>query len=246
MKKIKKSTGLTLALLIYVSATAAYFLPRNTEISDTEKYVTVAASLRTSLYLCCGWCFARRRRCNASDSKKTINNIDYLLKKQNKMKKLALFVCLLVVTVAAQAQFEKGKWILNPSITGLEFSHDTGTDKTSFGLEAKGGAFLLDNIALLVHAGAAWNTGGSDLDVYTLGVGGRYYFDKIGVYLGADVNVDRWDWGHDLDDTKFSFGLEAGYAFFLTRTVTIEPAAYWNVNSDRSKFGLKVGFGFYF
>lgn len=37
MKKIKKSTGLTLALLIYVSATAAYFLPRNTEISDTEK-----------------------------------------------------------------------------------------------------------------------------------------------------------------------------------------------------------------
>ena len=78
--------------------------------------------------------------------------------------------------MAAQAQFEKGKWILNPSITGLEFSHDTGTDKTSFGLEAKGGAFLLDNIALLVHAGAAWNTGGSDLDVYTLGVGGRYYF----------------------------------------------------------------------
>lgn len=45
MKKIKKSTGLTLALLIYVSATAAYFLPRNTEISDTEKYVTVAASI---------------------------------------------------------------------------------------------------------------------------------------------------------------------------------------------------------
>ena len=44
MKKIKKSTGLTLALLMDVSASAAYFLPRNTEISDTEKYVTVAAS----------------------------------------------------------------------------------------------------------------------------------------------------------------------------------------------------------
>ena len=44
MKKFKKSTGLTVALLIYVSATAAYFLPRNTEISNTEKYVTVIAS----------------------------------------------------------------------------------------------------------------------------------------------------------------------------------------------------------
>lgn len=43
-KKIKKSTGLTIALLIYVSATAAYFLPRNTEISNTEKYVTVTVS----------------------------------------------------------------------------------------------------------------------------------------------------------------------------------------------------------
>lgn len=244
MKKIKKSTGLTLALLIYVSATAAYFLPRNTEISDTEKYVTVAASYLIVFVL---WLVLRKKEAlQRKRFEEDNNNIDYSLKKQNKMKKLALFVCLLVVTVAAQAQFEKGKWILNPSITGLEFSHDTGTDKTSFGLEAKGGAFLLDNVALLVHAGAAWNSGGSDLDVYTLGVGGRYYFDKIGVYLGADVNVDRWDWGHDLDDTKFSFGLEAGYAFFLTRTVTIEPAAYWNINDDRSKFGLKVGFGFYF
>ncbi|WP_294616126.1 hypothetical protein [uncultured Bacteroides sp.] len=44
MRKFKKSTGLTVALLIYVSVTAAYFLPRNTEISNTEKYVTVVAS----------------------------------------------------------------------------------------------------------------------------------------------------------------------------------------------------------
>lgn len=161
------------------------------------------------------------------------------------MKKLALFICLIVVTVAAQAQFEKGKWIVNPSVTGLDLSHDTGTDKTSFGLEAKGGAFLLDNVALLVNAGASWNNGGSDVDIYTLGVGGRYYISKVGVYLGANVNVDRWNWNGG-DDTKFSFGLEAGYAFFLSRTVTIEPAAYWNVNGDRSKFGLKVGFGLYF
>lgn len=44
MKKIKKSTGLTLALLIYVSATAAYFLPRNTEISDTVPHCICAVA----------------------------------------------------------------------------------------------------------------------------------------------------------------------------------------------------------
>lgn len=58
MRKIKKSTGLTVALLIYVSATAAYFLPRNTEISNTEKYVTVIASYLIVLVL---WLVLRKK-----------------------------------------------------------------------------------------------------------------------------------------------------------------------------------------
>lgn len=44
MKKVKKSTWVVAALLVYVSVTAAYLLPRNTEISQTEKYVTLAVS----------------------------------------------------------------------------------------------------------------------------------------------------------------------------------------------------------
>lgn len=43
-KKLRKSTWLTLALFIYVSMMAVYFLPRNTMISDTEKYITLSAS----------------------------------------------------------------------------------------------------------------------------------------------------------------------------------------------------------
>lgn len=58
MRKLKKSTGLTVALLIYVSATAAYFLPRNTEISNTEKYVTVIASYVIVLAL---WLVLRKK-----------------------------------------------------------------------------------------------------------------------------------------------------------------------------------------
>ena len=44
MRKFKKSTWLPLALLIYTTGIAAYFLPKNTEISDTEKWVTIGAS----------------------------------------------------------------------------------------------------------------------------------------------------------------------------------------------------------
>lgn len=44
MKKIKRSTKIAIAFLVYVSVTAAYLLPRNTEISQTDKYLTVAGS----------------------------------------------------------------------------------------------------------------------------------------------------------------------------------------------------------
>ena len=48
------------------------------------------------------------------------------------MKKLALAICLLVVSIAAQAQFEKGKMILNPSVTGLDFSYISGWQRAYY------------------------------------------------------------------------------------------------------------------
>lgn len=44
MRKFKKSTWMPLALLVYTTAMALYFLPKNSEISDTEKWVTFGAS----------------------------------------------------------------------------------------------------------------------------------------------------------------------------------------------------------
>ena len=89
------------------------------------------------------------------------------------MKKILLALCLLATTMVAQAQFEKGKWFINPSVTGLNLSYNTDTDKANFGLEANGGAFVANNIALLLNVGANWVGGGDD--TYKLGVGGRGY-----------------------------------------------------------------------
>ncbi len=58
MRKIKKSTGIPLALLVYVSAVAVYFLPRNTEMGDMEKYLTLAASYVIVLVL---WLVLRKK-----------------------------------------------------------------------------------------------------------------------------------------------------------------------------------------
>ena len=51
MKKLKKSTWVTLALLIYVSVTAAYLLPRNTEVSDTYMATAVSFIVIGALFL---------------------------------------------------------------------------------------------------------------------------------------------------------------------------------------------------
>ena len=58
MKKIKKSTGVAIAFLIYVSVTAAYLLPRNTEVSQTEKILTEVGSYAIVLLL---WLVLRKK-----------------------------------------------------------------------------------------------------------------------------------------------------------------------------------------
>lgn len=44
MRKHRKSVWLPAMLLIYTTAMAVYFLPRNTEVSDVEKYATLGLS----------------------------------------------------------------------------------------------------------------------------------------------------------------------------------------------------------
>lgn len=161
------------------------------------------------------------------------------------MKKVILLALALVISASSFAQFEKGKWILNTSVTGMNLEYNTDADKASLGVMAKGGAFLLDNVALMLQAGANWNVSGTDVDIYSLGVGGRYYLQATGIFLGASVGVDRWSLD-DYHETQATLGAEAGYCFFLSRTVTIEPSAYWKLSDKTSRIGLSVGFGFYF
>lgn len=160
------------------------------------------------------------------------------------MKKLAFVICLLVTSLGAQAQFEQGKWIINPSVTGLDFSFNND-DKAQFGLGAEVGTFLGEGIALMVNASADW---AKPRDIYTIGTGARFYFNKTGVYLGGGIDVNRIRYKGGEHSTAWGPSIEAGYAFFLSRTVTIEPAVYykWRFNDgDLSKFGVKIGFGLY-
>lgn len=55
---MRKSTKIAVAFLIYISVTAAYLLPRNTEIDRTEKYLTIAGAYIVVLLL---WWVLRKK-----------------------------------------------------------------------------------------------------------------------------------------------------------------------------------------
>jgi hypothetical protein len=94
---------------------------------------------------------------------------------------------------------------------------------------------------------ASYEHSGNDFvaDKISVGAGGRYYIIQNGLYLGLNCKLIHTD--HSYNDLMP--GLEVGYAFFLSRTVTIEPAVYYDQSfknhSDYSTIGLKVGIGVY-
>lgn len=132
------------------------------------------------------------------------------------MKKLALALCLLAVSFTAQAQFEKGITIINPSLSGLDFSYSRN-DKAKFGVGAQVGTFLAEGIALMVNAGADWS---KPIDEYTLGTGVRFYFNKNRCLSGWRTRLEPFP----LERWKTSDGLGTG-----TRSrIRLLPFAYGN------------------
>lgn len=159
-------------------------------------------------------------------------------------KKLMAMAVALLATTAASAQFEEGKTYIGGSLTGLNASY-SGSDKLCLGIQAQGGYFVADDIMLYGQVGYDHNGNKEIKDRYSVGVGGRYYIEQNGVFLGANCKFLHASGGYD----DIMPGVEVGYAFFLSRTVTVEPAIYYDQSfkkhSDFSTIGLRLGVGIY-
>lgn len=164
------------------------------------------------------------------------------------MWKKILIVCLLLVTacVQAKAQFEKGTFFVNTSLTGLNLSHSK-YEGTNFGLNVAGGAFVVDNLSVLVNFKGEYVE--NWMDETALGAGIRYYISSCGVYGGLGLAYKHLSNSVNRKNIV-CMTPELGYAFFLNGTVTLEPAVYYDLSfmncSQYSKLGFKIGFGFYF
>ena len=155
------------------------------------------------------------------------------------MKKIALFVVALVMSVGANAQFEKGKGYLGASLSGFDLSSQA--KHFHLGLDVKAGYLFADNLMITGQVG--YNHLEDAKDTYQFGLGGRYYIVQNGLYLGASLKYKHADGYND-----FLPGVQIGYAFFVSRTVTIEPELYMDFSTkqfDYSCYGLGVGIGIY-
>ena len=161
------------------------------------------------------------------------------------MKKTLLLLAVLMLSITANAQFRKGKGYLGASLTGLDL-HYNSNDKLNLGVEAKAGLMTWDNMMLLAQASFQHSGNDAVADHFTVGVSGRYYIVQNGLYLSAGVKLLHAN--HNYNDIMP--GAEVGYAFFINKHLTIEPAAYYQMSvddfSNKSTVGLKVGLGFYF
>lgn len=156
-------------------------------------------------------------------------------------KKIALFVVAMMVSLASHAQFEADKFYLGASLSNFDLSYN-GLTKGHIGLQAKGGYIVADNLMALCQL-SYQKTENVPYEL-SVGAGGRYYIEQNGLYLGASALFKHRD---SYDDLLPS--VQLGYAFFISRTVTIEPEIYYEQSfknhKDYSQVGLRVGIGVY-
>ena len=163
------------------------------------------------------------------------------------MKKLMMTFAALMMAASMNAQylndsgtpFEQDKMYVAASMSAASLSYSKSSD-FNIGISGRVGYFFIDNLMGLGDV--------SFLSQNEIGAGARYYFDKVGIFLGAMAKyAHQTALGSKVND--FQPEIQAGYAFFLGRHVTIEPELYYKhsfKDSDYSSFGLRVGAGFYF
>ena len=157
------------------------------------------------------------------------------------MKKIAMIVMALVMTVSANAQFEQGKADVGASLSSFDLSYSRLTEG-SIALQGKVGYLLADN--LMATAQLSYAKQKDVPAVMSVGAGGRYYIVQNGLYLGASALFKH---SKGYDDLLPS--VQVGYSFFVSRTVTVEPEIYYEQSfknhADFSKIGLRIGIGVY-
>ena len=166
------------------------------------------------------------------------------------MKKLLFTVIALMITAGASAQylnepekvFNQGKAYIGAGLSGFDLNYNQ-ENKFKLDFNIRGGYMIANDWMLLADIQTTFRKNAPNYA--RLGVGGRFYIEQNGLFVGLNAHYLHANYSYD----DFIPSLNVGYAFFVSRTVTIEPELYYNQSfkshSEYSGLGLRVGIGIY-
>ncbi|MDR6921849.1 MULTISPECIES: hypothetical protein [Chryseobacterium] len=181
------------------------------------------------------------------------------------MKKL-IFAGILAagLTTTANAQIQKGNWLVGSSLLTSNFGLNTGGGY-SVALQPKGAYFIEDNVAVggYVNLGISKVTNGSPTRFdYAVGGLGRYYLSPGEKGVDNLLNHGRWFFegnvgigGSSVENgnstTGLDFGVGPGYSYFITPNIGLEGLVKYQGQTGFGSEGLNsnitfnVGFSIY-
>lgn len=148
---------------------------------------------------------------------------------------------------------QQGNWIVGGSIGSIGYSFEGETFNVNIMPQA--GYFISDGVAIGLTAGGGLQTvkDGDNVWNYKVAPFVRYYFPEgassTGRFFGqGDLGISGASAGSE-SDTSFAFGINAGYAHFITQNVALEAMAGYNysksdVANAKAQTGLGVSVGF--
>lgn len=158
-------------------------------------------------------------------------------------KKIMMLLFGLMTAVSMNAQFEKDKFYVGASASGLDLSFND-MQKLSLDLQLSGGYMFERDWMVVGKLGLA--TRKYEPDQFGVGLGLRYYLERNGLFFTLGAKYVR----QSEEYNDFMPSIDVGYAFFLNRTVTVEPQVYYDISTknlgDYSRFGVRIGLSIYF
>ena len=144
---------------------------------------------------------------------------------------------------------QKGNWMIGGSVGSAGYSFEGET--FNLNVSPRAGYFISDGIAIGAELGGGLQTVKDGDNVWSYGVSPfiRYYFPEgassTGRFFGqGSVGISGSSAGSD-SDTSFAFGINGGYAHFITDNVALEAMVGYNYSkSDLATVGKQSGLGF--
>jgi|GEM_PF-1825058 len=165
------------------------------------------------------------------------------------MKKFFITIVAATFAFAAFAetpeQIQKGSILIETVVIGETIGADNTsmglrfTNGVAFGFSGTGGYFIMDKLAGLGKIGLSAQSGWTQ---FNFSLGGRYYPLTLwkGSLFGDFLFNLATGGGNGRSETVVGITINAGYAFFLNRHVSVEPLMYLDIPFKK---GHKVNLG---